>query len=113
MFDYYGSDSNEKKSMSFKKKKNIYIYIESQRSLEKIPYEKLIFFLHSNIHAKRLYISARASVNYIVYARYMEWLVDGRDFIIHKATHRATSWTIPSCFDSEQKSERLFEQICK
>lgn len=26
MFDYYGSDSNEKKSMSFKKKKNIYIY---------------------------------------------------------------------------------------
>lgn len=82
MFDYYGSDSNEKKSMSFKKN----IYIVSQRSFEKIPYEKRIFFLHSNIHAKRLYISARASVNYIVYARYMEWLVDGRDFIIHKAT---------------------------
>lgn len=53
-------------------------------------HERLACFLcsvDSNLHAKatRLYIGA--SVNYIVYARYMEWLVDGRmDFIIHKAT---------------------------
>lgn len=63
-----------------------------------------------NVHAKQrasIYRRVYICELYRIYARYMEWLVDGRDFIIHKATHRATSWTIPSCFDSDIEVGKL------